>query len=163
MPGPFNPEQQARFDAEMTALLARFPADRKGAAMIPALRLCQEMLGHLSPEAMALVAQRLEVPTVRAEEVATFYTMLHVQPHGTCVVDVCTNVSCSLRGAEQVLAYLEKKLGIKAGQTTPDKKFTLREAECLASCGTAPCLQVNDEYVENLTPKKLDELIARLS
>jgi NADH-quinone oxidoreductase subunit E len=162
MPGPFNDEQQARFDAEMKVILARYPEDRKSAAMIPALRLCQEILGYITPEAMDLVAERLQVPRVRAEEVATFYTMLHERPKGANVLDVCTNISCSLRGAEGVLAYLEKKLGIKAGQTTPDQKFTLREAECLASCGTAPCMQVDEEYVENLTPQTLDALIDRL-
>lgn len=162
MPGPFNDEQQARFDAELAKILARYPPANKAAAMIPALRLSQELLGHLTPEVMALVAERLEVPPARAQEVATFYVMLHTEPHGKYLLEVCTNVSCCLRGGEQVLAYLEKKLGMKSPGTTADGKFTLREVECLASCGTAPCLQVNEDFVESVTPKKLDDLLATL-
>ncbi len=162
MPGPFNDEQQARFDKELAAILSRYPAEQKAAAMLPALRLCQEMQGYVTPEAMALVASRLGQPVVRAREVATFYWQLFTEPQGETVIDVCTNLSCSLCGAERVLGYLEKKLGIKSGQTTPDRKFTLREAECLASCGTAPVMQVNEAYVENLTPAKIDEALARL-
>jgi NADH-quinone oxidoreductase subunit E len=163
MVGLFNEEQQARFDSELAALLLRYPPQHKAAALLPALRLCQEIAGYVSPEAMELVAARLGVAPVQAAEVATFYSMLRVEPCGRHVIEVCTNLSCSLRGAQQVLAYLEKKLGVCPGETSGDKKATLREVECLASCGTAPCMQVDEEHFENLTPKKIDEALARLS
>jgi len=155
MAGPFNAEQQARFDAAMARLLERYPPDHKSAAMLPALRLVQELQGWVSPEGMDLVAERLGVSPARAREVATFYVMYHTAPAGRHAVDVCTNVSCCL-------AYLEKKLGIRAGQTTSDKRITLREVECLASCGTAPVMQVDEAYVEELTPAKVDQALAAL-
>jgi NADH-quinone oxidoreductase subunit E len=163
MAGPFNDSQQARFDAELPKIVARFPEGHKAAAMLPALWLVQEILGWVPTPAMELVASRLGVAPSRAREVATFYVMFHTEPKGKHVLDVCTNISCSLCGAENALAYLERQLGIRAGQSTADKKIQLREAECLASCGTGPMLQVDgSEYVENLTPKKIDELLARL-
>ncbi|HEY3449684.1 MAG TPA: NAD(P)H-dependent oxidoreductase subunit E [Myxococcales bacterium] len=162
MAGPFNAEQQARFDAGIAKLLERYPSDHKAAAMLPALRLVQELQGWVSPEAMVLVAEKLEVPPARAQEVATFYVMYHTAPAGRHTVDVCTNVSCCLRGGEKVLSYLEKKLGIRPGQTTSDKRITLREVECLASCGTAPVMQVDEAYVEELTPAKIDQALAAL-
>jgi NADH-quinone oxidoreductase subunit E len=162
MPGPFNADQQARFEADLARLLARYPADQKAAAMLPALRIAQNLAGHLSSEAMALVAERLGVPPARAREVATFYSMFHTEPRGRHVIDVCTNVSCCLKGGERALAYLEKKLGVRAGQTTSDKRFTLREVECLASCGTAPVMQVDEAYVEDLTPARIDQTLAAL-
>ena len=162
MAGPFNADQQARLDAALPGLLARYPADQKAAAMLPALRLVQELLGWIPPEAMTVVAERLGVPPARAQEVATFYALFHTRSPGRHVLDVCTNVSCCLRGGEKALAYLEKKLGIRAGQTTSDKRFTLREVECLASCGTAPAMQVDEAYVENLTPAKIDQTLAAL-
>jgi NADH-quinone oxidoreductase subunit E len=159
---PFNEEQQSRFDEALTPVLARYPADRKSAALLPALRLAQQILGWLPPEALRHVAERLEVPACRALEVATFYVMFRPEPVGRHVIEVCTNVSCSLRGAERVLEHLERRLGIRAGQTTPDKRVTLREAECFASCGTAPCLQVDEVHLEELTPETVDQLLARL-
>ena len=162
MAGPFNAEQLARFEAGLSSLLGRYPPEHKGAAMLPALRLVQELQGWVSPEAMALVAERLEVPAARALEVASFYAMYHTAPAGRHTVDVCTNVSCCLRGGEKVLAYLEKKLKVRAGQTTSDKRITLREVECLASCGTAPVMQVDEAFVEQLTPEKIDLSLAAL-
>ncbi len=162
MAAPFDAGQQARFDAGLARILERFPPDRHAAAMLPALRLTQEILGWLPPEALALVAERLAVPAARAREVATFYVMFHTSPPGRHVIDVCTNVSCCLHGGEHVLEYLEAKLGIRSGQTTSDKRFTLREVECLASCGTAPVMQVDEAYVENLTPAKIDHALALL-
>lgn len=162
MAGPFTIEQQARFETELGTLLSRYPADHKAAAMLPALRLVQEIVGYIPPEAAALVADRLGVSAARAEEVATFYVMFHTTVPGRHVIDVCTNVSCCLRGGERVLGYLEKELGIRAGETTSDKRFTLREVECLASCGTAPVLQVDEAYVENVTPATIDRLLSDL-
>ncbi len=158
----FTPEQSARFDAEMAAILERYPSDRKQAALLPALRLVQDLVGHLPPEALERVAAKLGIPPTATAEVATFYSMLRLEPSGRYVIDVCTNVSCSLCGAEQILAHLERKLGCSLGETSPDGKFTLREVECLASCGTAPVLQVNEEFHERLTPEKLDALLETL-
>lgn len=158
----FTPEQQRRFDTEIAELLKHYPPERKQAAMLPALRLVQELVGHLAPAAMEQVAAKLEVPPTAAAEVATFYSMLRLQPAGRYQIDVCTNVSCSLGGAEQILHHLEQKLGITVGETTADGKFTLREVECLASCGTGPALQLNEDFHERLTPQKLDALLEAL-
>ncbi len=159
---PFTPDQQRRFDTEIADLLKRYPPERKQAAMLPALRLVQELVGHLTPAALEQVAAKLEVPPTATAEVATFYSMLRLQPAGRYVLDVCTNVSCSLCGAEQLLRHLEQRLGIGLGETTADGKFTLREVECLASCGTGPTLQVNEDFHERLTPQKVDALLESL-
>jgi len=158
---PFTPEEQKRFDEGIAEILTHYPADRKSAAMLPALRLCQSILGWLPPEGMEQVASKLEVTKERAYEVATFYVMFHTEKPGRYVVDVCTNLSCSLWGAEKLLSHLEKKLGLKAGEK--NQKFLLRETECLASCGTAPCLQINEEHHENLNMAKVDEIFSRLT
>jgi NADH-quinone oxidoreductase subunit E len=162
MSSTFTPDQAARFDAEMASLVARFPPDRKQAAMLPALRLVQEMIGHLPPDALERVAAKLAVPPTAVAEVATFYSMLRLEPAGKYVIDVCTNVSCSLCGAEQIVAHLERKLGVALGESTADGKFTLREVECLASCGTAPVLQINEDFHERLTPPRVEALLETL-
>src|SRR5436305_717827 len=145
MPSPFlTKEEQQRFDQELAEIVSHYPADQKSAGMLPALRLLQSIKGWLPPDGMKLVAERLGVPPTRAYEVATFYVMFHTRKPGKYVVDVCTNLSCSLWGAERLLAHLEERLGVHAGET--NDRFTLRETECLASCGTAPCLQINEEH-----------------
>jgi len=163
LPPQLTPEQIKRFDQELSELLPQYPPDRKQAAMLPALHLMQEMLGYLTTEAMLRVAQKLEVSPEKVAEVATFYSMLRLNPVGKYHIDVCTNLSCSLRGAEHILERVESKLGIGLGETTADGRFSLREVECLASCGTAPCLQVNGEFFENLTPGSLDQLLSTLA
>ncbi len=160
MASPFSAEEQAVFDAELAKILTHFPADQKGAAMLPALHFLQSMKGWLPPEGLAYVAERLEVSRQRALEVATFYFMFHTEKPGKYVVDVCTNLSCSLWGAEKLLEHLEAKLQMRAGQS--NDRWTLRETECLASCGTAPCLQINQQHHESLTPAKVDEILASL-
>lgn len=157
----FSPDEQKTFDSKLAELLSHYPDDRKSAAMLPALRLLQELKGWLPPDGMELVAKRLEVTPARAYEVATFYVMFHTKKPGKYTVDVCTNLSCALWGAEDLLAHLEQKLQLKSGEM--NDTFFLRETECLASCGTAPCLQINEEHHENLTRKKVDEIFARLS
>jgi len=143
-------------------IVARYP-ERQG-ALLPVLRVVQEACGNQVPlEAMDAVAEYLGIAPTYVYEAVTFYTLFHSQPVGRCHLQVCTNLSCSLRGAEKVVKYLERKLGIRPGETTPDRRFTLTEVECLASCGTAPMLQVNEEYVENLTPEKIDDLLARFA
>lgn len=157
----FSREEQARFDAELAEILTHYPEDRKSAALLPALRLLQSLKGWLPPDGMSLVAERLGVTRERVYEVATFYVMFHTKKPGRHVIDVCTNLSCALRGAEGMLTQIERKLGMRAGET--NERFTLRETECLASCGTAPCLQVNEDHHESLTPEKVDALLSRLT
>ncbi|MCI0571709.1 MAG: NADH-quinone oxidoreductase subunit NuoE [Myxococcaceae bacterium] len=157
----FTPEQQKTFDTELAEILTHYPPDRKSAAMLPAVRLLQSLKGWCPPEGLTLVAERLGVTKERAYEVASFYVMYHLKKPGKYVVDVCTNLSCSLRGAESLLGYLEDKLGVHAGEST--EQWTLRETECLASCGTAPCLQINEDHFENLTSReKVDAVFAKL-
>ncbi len=157
----FTADEQKKFDAGLAELLSHYPPDRKLAAMLPALRLLQSLKTWLPPEGMQLVAQRLESTVEAAYEVATFYVMFHTKKPGTYVIDVCTNLACALRGAEGMLSYLEQKLATKSGENTP--KYFLRETECLASCATAPCLQVNEDHHENLTKAKVDALLEKLS
>ena len=157
----FTADEQKKFDAGIAELLSHYPPERKSAAMLPALRLLQSLKTWLPPEGMQLVAQRLASTVEAAYEVATFYVMFHTTKPGTYVIDVCTNLACALRGAEGMLAYLEQKLDTKAGVN--GEKYFLRETECLASCGTAPCLQINEDHHENLTKVKVDALLEKLS
>jgi NADH-quinone oxidoreductase subunit E len=157
----FTADEQKKFDAGIAELLSHYPPDRKSAAMLPALRLLQTMKRWLPPEGMKQVAEKLETTVERAYEVASFYVMFHTQPPGKYVIDVCTNLACALRGAEGMLKYMEDKLATKAG--TNGEKYFLRETECLASCGTAPCLQVNEDHHENLTKAKVDALLEKLT
>ncbi len=158
----FSADEQRTFDAQLSEILSHYPSDRKSAAMLPALRILQDLKGWLPPDGMKLVAERLEVTPERAYEVATFYTMFHTRKPGRYVIDVCTNLSCSLWGAEDLLAYLEEKLGVRSGHGT--ERVLLRETECLASCGTAPCLQINEVHHENLRSRgKVDALLATLT
>jgi NADH-quinone oxidoreductase subunit E len=158
--GPFSPEEKRKFDSDLSEILTHYPPEQKGAAMLPALRLLQSMKGWLPLEGLEYVAARLNVSKERALEVATFYVMFHTKKPGRYVVDVCTNLSCSLWGAEALLAHLEKTTGVQAGES--NERWTLRETECLASCGTAPCLQINEEHHESLTLDKVDQILAKL-
>lgn len=157
----FTADEQKKFDAGIADLLSHYPSDRKSAAMLPALRLLQSLKGWLPPEGMQLVAKHLETTVERAYEVATFYVMFHVKKPGKYVIDVCTNLACALRGAEGLLKYLEDQLHTHAGDN--GEKYFLRETECLASCGTAPCMQVNEDHYENLTKAKVDAILEKLS
>ncbi len=145
---------------ELEAVLARYP-DRE-AAILPALHLAQREFGYVSEEAIVFVAETLGFTPARIEGVVTFYTMFNRKPMGMYHVQICRNISCSLLGAEHLIEHVSKKLGIKPGETTPDGKFTLSKVECLGSCGTAPVLQVNDDYHEELTEEKIDALLAGL-
>jgi NADH-quinone oxidoreductase subunit E len=140
--------------------LKRYPDKR--AALLPALWLAQREFGHVSQEAMDYVARLLEISPAYVYGVSTFYSMYHKQPVGRNLIQVCTNISCALMGAEHVVEYLAQKLGIKAGGTTPDGKFSLICVECLGACGGAPMMQVNDTYYENLTREKIDQILAGL-
>ena len=149
---------------EIDHWLAKFPANQRRSAVVAALLAVQDdQEGWISDEAMHAVAEYLQIPPIEVFEVATFYDMYELKPIGKHKICLCTNVSCMLRGSEDVKAYLEKRLGIKMGETTPDGKFSLRESECLAACANAPVCQVdNQKYHEDLTVESMKELIDRL-
>jgi NADH-quinone oxidoreductase subunit E len=152
-----------RFDRELAEIVKRYPPDRKAAAMLPALRLGQELFGFCSPAVQRLAADRLGTSPTRAEEVATFYVMFHTHPVGRHLVEVCTNVSCCLTGGERIFEHLKRKLGLKNGETTPDGRYTLREVECLGSCGTAPAMLVDEtEMHERLDIKRVEQILEGL-
>jgi NADH-quinone oxidoreductase subunit E len=142
------------------ALMRRYPAARS--ALIPSLHLAQEEAGYLSHDVMRELAGIFELSPNEVYEVASFYTMLYKKPVGKYVIQVCTNISCLLCNCESIMAHLQQRLGIKPGETTPDKRFTLLEVECLASCGTAPVVQINEDYHEDLTIEKLDRILDSL-
>ncbi len=144
-------------------LISHYPEGRHKSALIPILHIAQtENDGWLSVKAMDAVADLLKLQPIEVYEVATFYSMFHLEPVGKCVLEVCQTSPCWLRGAEDLVAHLEKKLGIRNGETTPDGLFTLKTVECLGSCGTAPMLQCGAKYHENLSPEKADALIEEL-
>ena len=149
-----------KFYDEMTKLEPRYPT--KVALLLPALHAAQDELGWLSPETMEEIGSYIGIHPAQVKEVASFYTMYNLKPVGKYHLKICTNVACCLRGAYGVVEHAEKKLGIKVGQTTPDKKFTLHEEECLGACGTAPAMMLNNDYVENLDVRKMDEVLASL-
>jgi NADH-quinone oxidoreductase subunit E len=156
-------EQVARFDAELAPVLERYPPERREAAMLPALRIGQEIFGYASDAVQQLCAERLGTSAARAEEVATFYVMFHTRPNGRHLLEVCTNVSCCLAGAEGMYQALKKRLGVENGGTTADGRITLREVECLGSCGTAPAVLVDErEMVEKVTPARLEAILGSL-
>lgn len=145
---------------EFEQLLTRYPD--KEAVILPTLYLAQREFGHVSDEAIVYVAELLGVSPAQIEGVATFYTMYNRKPVGKYHVQICRNISCSLLGAEHLIEHVAGKLGVKPGGTTPDGKFTLSLAECLGSCGTAPVMQVNDDYYENLTEASIDAILDKL-
>jgi len=148
--------------AQIDAEVAKYPPERKGAAVMAALRIVQEKHGWLSPQLIEAVADYLEIPPVRAFEVATFYTMYDREPVGKHKIMVCTNISCMLCGSEKIMSHLTKTLGIKAGETTKDGRFTLKEAECLGACVNAPMMQIGKTFYEELTPQKVDQILKEL-
>jgi NADH-quinone oxidoreductase subunit E len=149
---------------EIDHWLAKFPPDRRRSAVIAALHAVQhENQGYLTAESMNAVADYIGLPPIQVYEVATFYSMFETKPVGRHSISVCTNISCMLRGAEDIVAHVERKLGIKTGESTPDGKFYLkREEECLAACCGAPMMMVDHVYHENLTPEKVDEALDEL-
>jgi NADH-quinone oxidoreductase subunit E len=149
---------------EIDHWLAKFPPDRRRSAVISALHAVQhENNGYLTTPLMDAVAEYLGLPPMQVYEVATFYSMFETKPVGRHHVSVCTNISCMLRGAEDVVAQVEKKLGIKTGESTPDGRIYLkREEECLAACNNAPMMMVDHVYHENLTPERIDEILDEL-
>jgi NADH-quinone oxidoreductase subunit E len=145
----------------MRAVAAHYPTLRS--AILPALYIAQDEEGYITEAALEAVADVLRLNVDEVKSVATFYTMFHKEQPGKRVIKVCTSLSCYLRGCDQLVEHLEDRLGIKRGETTPDGRFTLQTAECLASCGTAPVLQVNNEFVEQVTRESADALIDALN
>lgn len=138
----------------------KFPKEQKASAVIAALSIVQKHEGWLSDAMMNAIAAYLEMPKSAVYEVATFYSMYNLKPIGKYRIDVCTNVSCMLCGCDKIVAHLKQRLDIGFGETTLDKRFTLKEVECLAACGGAPAMQIDGEYYENLTPEKVDEILS---
>lgn len=147
-------------EKELQELLTKYPSKRS--ALLPALYIVQREEGYVTGEGLEYVANLIGLSPAQVKEVASFYTMIFLKPVGKNVVWVCQNLSCNLRGCEEIIGHLEKKLGIQSGETTADGLFTLLRQECLASCDTAPVMQVNDDYEENLTPQKVDQVIEKL-
>ncbi|HIC88202.1 MAG TPA: NAD(P)H-dependent oxidoreductase subunit E [Anaerolineae bacterium] len=142
---------------------ARLVNLEKRAMLLSALYAAQERYGYLSEEAILDVAAQLDLPPGFVHSTASFYSLFRLQPQGTYVIQVCRGLSCYLvDGAENVAHYISRKLGIQPGETTPDGRFTLEMVECLAACGSAPALRVNDELYEHMTPDAIDHLLDRL-
>jgi NADH-quinone oxidoreductase E subunit len=147
----------ADFEARVDRVVARYPEPK--AALLPILWMIQRAQGFVSLESEAWAAKRLGLSPAHVHGVVTFYTMYKRRPMGRYHIQVCTTLSCMLRGSDDLVAHIARKLGIRPGETTPDGKFSLIRVECLGSCGTAPMLQLNDDYHENLTLESLDRLL----
>ncbi|MBX7263058.1 MAG: NAD(P)H-dependent oxidoreductase subunit E [Chitinophagaceae bacterium] len=146
--------------AEFKRLVNRYPADKKKSALLPVLHLAQDSFGGwLSTETMDYVAALLEIKPIEVYEVATFYSMYNLKPVGKYMFEVCQTGPCMLRGSDDIIAYINEKLGIKPGETTADGMFTLKTVECLGACGYAPMMQLGKHYKEHLTKQKIDEII----
>jgi len=134
----------------------------KQAALLPILHIVQEEKGYVPEEMEADIAETVEVPVVRVREVIMFYTLYNRRPVGKYHVQMCRTISCTLCGYRDALKHMQEKLGIEAGQTSPDGKYTLNVVECLAACEMAPAMQINEKYYGNLTPQRIDEILASL-
>ena len=152
----FTPENKKTFDET----LRRYPTKR--AALLPILWLAQKQFGWISQPVMEYVGTLLDLPPVKVYEVVTFYTMFQKRPVGKYHFQVCRTLSCELCGKDEILRRLKEKLGVGVGETSPDGRFTITEVECLGSCGTAPMLQLNEDFHENLTVEKVDEMVKGL-
>ncbi len=148
---------------EFEALKARYPAGFESSLVLPCLRRIQEERGYVADSDIDGLVEYLGVPRIQIEEALSFYTQFRRQPVGRWHLQTCRNVSCSMRGAERLLAHLSGKLGIRPGETTPDGRFTLSTVECLGSCGTAPVVVVNDAYHEGMSVDAIDALLERLA
>ena len=152
----FSPETFKKFEET----LSRYP--KKEAAMLPVLYLAQQEFGYLGPEAIEYVARLMGQSPAKVHGVVSFYTMYNMKPIGRHHIQVCRTLSCALAGAEKITNFIKRKLAIELGETTTDGRFTLSEVECLASCGTAPMMQINDDYYENLDEERVTEILESL-
>ncbi len=160
-------KKEIKFNEETMALvnnmISRYPEGKNKSALLPILHLAQaEFDGWLSPEVMDYVASILSIQKIEVYEVASFYSMYNLQPVGNCLLEVCRTSSCWLRGANEIVEHIEKKLGIKEGETTADGMFTLKTVECLGSCGTAPMMMCGAQFHENLNFQKVDTILEKL-
>ena len=153
---PFSPQLEEKF----RKLAGRYPIKRS--PLIPMLLFAQDEFGYLSKAVIAEIARRLDLTVLQVEETISYYSMLRKRPAGRYHLQICTNISCMLRGAEEVFEHAQKKLGIAPGQTTPDGLFSLEEAECIGACAWAPALQVNYQFQHDVTTERFDRLIQEL-
>ncbi len=148
---------------EIDRIIAQYPKERKKSALLPVLHIAQnDKDGWLSVDTMDMVAAILEIKPIEVYEVATFYTMYFTKPVGKYVIEVCQTGPCMICGSDNIIKYLERKLGIKVGETTPDNVFSLKVVECLGACGYAPMFQIGEQFYENLTEAKIDQIIHEL-
>jgi len=155
-----SPEFREKTRKKIKEILSRYP--RKEAAILPVLHITQQEFGSISAEEEKQVAQILGIKPIKVRELVTFYTMLNQVPLGKYHIQVCSNLSCSLLGAEKLIDYLKEKLGVDPGETTPDRKYTLSLVGCLGACEQAPCMMVNFDYYGDLDKKKIDEILDSL-
>jgi NADH-quinone oxidoreductase subunit E len=141
----------------MKDAVSRYPSRKS--AVLPALTIACRQLGHVNDDVYVEISETIGVPVVEIAEAATFYTMFPKEPVGEYLIQVCHNISCALLGADSLIEYIESKLGIRKGETTSDGLFTLISVECLGSCATAPMMQINNDYYENLTREKVDGIL----
>jgi len=154
----FSPELEAKF----AKMLTIYPPGRQRSALIPMLMFAQDEVGAITPELINEIASRLKITPLQVDEVIGYYSMLHKKPQGKYHVQVCTNISCLLVGAEELYHHAEKKLGIGHKQTAPDGVFSLEEVECMGACSWAPAIQINYDFHHHVTPEKLDQLLASI-
>ena len=146
---------------EIDHWIKKYPEDQKQSAVMAALRVVQQEQGYLTTEAMDVVAAYLDMRPIAVYEVASFYSMYEREPVGRHTINVCTNVSCQLRGSQDIVTHLEKTLNIKTGHTTTDRRFTLRKVECLGACVHAPMMQVDKDYHEHLTAESVNAVLEK--
>ena len=158
------PDEIASFspavESEIDRHLAKYPVKRS--AILPLMFIVQRERGYLDPPGVSYLAKRLDLRITDIWEVATFYSMIHIDPIGKYHIQVCKTLSCKILGADKITKYCSDKLGIKVGETTVDGRFSLSEVECLGSCGTAPMFQINFDYHENLTAEKVEQILDSL-
>ena len=153
-----NERLRERFDA----LRREYPPEMKTSLVLPLLHCVQEENGYVTEDDAAAIAEYIGMPAIRVVEALTWYSMFERAPQGRYVIKVCRNIACSLRGSEALIEHLQRRLGIQVGETTADRRYTLRTVECLASCGTAPAMQINRTYHERLTAAALDRILEEL-
>ena len=147
-------------EKRIVEILNKYPV--KQSALLPLLALAQKQEGYITPEAMEEIGRRLDCSPAYVQSVCSFYSMFYTRPVGKYVIQFCINISCHLRGCDDLLAFTAKKLNIKVGETTPDKKFTLLKEECLAECSAGPAIRINDTYYVDLTPQKIEQILKSL-
>ena len=147
--------------AQMKDAVSRYP--RAKSAILPALTIAYRQVGHLDTDLYHEISEVIGVPYIEVAEAASFYTLFPKKPVGKYLIQVCHNISCALLGADSLISYLEEKLDIKLGETTPDNLFTIISVECLGSCATAPMMQINNDYYENLTRAQVDKILQELA